>query len=188
VSGLIEQRQRVDLAQSGELRNTTSSPLMDSTKPVLVGDVFTVPLNGALSASCQVVAAYGASEGLFYLAAFRSVLGSDDDADLDSIVGDEFALLALSTDQLLRSGDWQTIGNRPVDTERIPWPSYVVGVGPDEYAVEDCVGNVQGVATPEQVAELGFRPVIKATGFETALKALHGLAPWEPGYSAFVVP
>ncbi len=114
-------------------------------------------------------------------------MGRDEDADLDTIVGDEVALLALSTDQLLRSGDWRTIGNRPVDTERIRWPSYVVAVGPDEYVVEDLVGNVQGAATTEQVAELGFRPVLKAINFETVVKALHGLAPWEPGFSAFVV-
>lgn len=153
-----------------------------------VGDVFQVPLNDSRVAYGQVAATYGKSGGHFYLIGFRAAFGVGEHVDVETIVKDRIALLALSMDPLLRIGHWPTVGNRPVNEQRVPWPTYKVAVAPDQYVVEDYSGRQQRMATDENIAALRSPTVIAPIRFQNALKALHGFGEWLPEYDDLVVP
>jgi hypothetical protein len=59
-------------------------------------------------------------------------------------------------DPLLRIGHWPIVGRRPVDEDRIPWPTYKVAAAPDAYVVEDHLGRRQRAATSQNIAALRF--------------------------------
>jgi len=153
-----------------------------------VGDVFEVPLSDSLVAHGQVAAAYRTSGGHFYLIGFRSAFRVDERVDIETIVKDRIALLALSMDPLLRIGHWPIVGSRPVDEQRIPWPSYKVAIAPDTYVVEDYLGHRQRTATAKNIAALRSPTVIAPIRFQNAMKALHGLGEWLREYDDLVVP
>ena len=152
-----------------------------------VGDVFKVSLTGSVVAYGQVAASYGTGGGHFYLLGFRGEFAAGDTPALQAITEDR-ALIALSMDPLLRIGHWPIVGNRPVDEERIPWPTYKVAVRPDAYIVEDHAGRRLRDATDHDVATLRFRSVIAPIRFENALKALHDHGAWLPEYDGLILP
>jgi hypothetical protein len=147
-----------------------------------VGDVFRLmPYGGGHHGYGQIVATYGAGGGHFYFGVFTSEHAGQD-PPLDSIIEDDFALLALSMDALLHHGHWSVVANAAVDEDRLRWPEYKVATAPGIYAVEDAFETVIREATAKDVALLGFRTVVSPIVVQHAFEALHGEREWLSEY------
>ena len=129
----------------------------------------------------QVLAPYGMSGGHFYLGIFGKEY-SGDGVDLDTIISEQFALLALSMDALLYHGHWTVIGNATVPEERFQLPEYKVATAPGHCVVEDAFGDVVRPATKDDVARLPYRKVVAPIVVQDAFEALHGARDWRPEY------
>ena len=150
-----------------------------------VGDIFTIPIDEDRVGYGQIVAPFRESGGHFYLAVFDGAYRRDADPDLEAVVGEPLVLLALSMDALLVHGHWQVVGRREVDPNEIPFPAYKEGVSPPgTFNVVDYTGERRRRASDEETESLPFRSVVAPIRLEKALRALHGIEPWDDVYDA----
>jgi hypothetical protein len=95
-----------------------------------VGDLFSFPIDDERVGFGQIMAPWGESGGHFYFGIFDGIYPLRDSPDLDAVVANPLALLALSLDALLVHGHWEIVGHRQLDEGRVPWPAYKEGVSP----------------------------------------------------------
>lgn len=152
-----------------------------------VGDVFVIPLDEHRVGFGQIVAAY--SVGNHYLALFARAYQGDNLPDPAEAVKDEIALLALSLDTKIRNGDWHLVGNRPVNPRDFPLPAWkeVVGFPSRIPYVVDYSGAFRRKATGTEEA-LPLRTVVSPALLEDALKAFHGIQPWDEEWYQDLLP
>jgi hypothetical protein len=150
-----------------------------------VGDVFSIPVDDDRVGYGQIVASWGESGGQFYFAVFDGVHPRDKVPDLDAVLAEPLILLALSMDALLVHGHWQVVGHAEVGDRRIPWPAYKEGVSPPgSFDVVDASGQRRRAASDEEAARLPFRTVVAPIRIEKALRALHGIEPWDDAHDS----
>ena len=148
-----------------------------------VGDVFSIPIDDERLAYGQLVASWRSSGGHFYVAVFERIYRRDEEPSLDAVVREPLALLALSMDALLVHGHWQVVGRQDVDPTRIPWPAYKEGImPPGTFDVVDHTGERRRRATDDEAETLPFRSVVAPIRLEKAIRALHGMEPWDDVY------
>lgn len=147
-----------------------------------VGDVFSVPLDDRRFGLAQVVATYG--KDAYFFALFEPAFARDEQLDLEQALRAPVALLALSLDAKIAAGDWVVLGNQPV-AEGMPLPAFkeMVG-GPDRVDVVDFSGERRRRARGEEAEWLPNRKIVAPVRLEKALKAKHGLEPWNEAYAA----
>lgn len=151
------------------------------TKRLTIGDVFTLPVDEDRVAYGQVVAAYG--DDARYFAVFERLYRRAERPATSVVVQDRIALLALSLDAKFRSGEWSVVGHEPVSDD-VPLPAYQEIVGsPDRVDIVDYSGTRRRQCTPEESRQLGRRTVVAPVRLQKALRAKHGLEPWETSYS-----
>src|SRR5206468_1171250 len=84
----------------------------------------------------------------------------------------------------LHNGDWPIIGSHAV-SPHIPMPAYRVDVGsPPVAVVEDWTGTRSRLASQAEAELLPSRKVVAPVRIEKAVKAKHGVLPWDESYSA----
>lgn len=143
-----------------------------------VGDVFTVPVDEERVGIGQVVAKYQSGE---YFAIHGPAV-SRQDLDIDRALASPIVLLALSFDAKIHAGDWQILGNRPVDPA-VPLPAYQVMIGsPDAVFVEDYSGQRRRPIEGDEANVLPHREFVAPALLELAFQAIHGARPWEEMY------
>jgi Immunity protein 26 len=147
-----------------------------------VGDVFSVPLDDERVGSGQIVATYG--KDAYFFALFERAYARDEQLDLEQAVRAPVALLALSFDAKIAVGDWVVVGNQPV-ADDVPLPAFkeMVG-GPDRVDVVDFSGERRRRAQGEEAEWLPNRTIVAPALLEKALRAKHGLEPWNDAYAA----
>lgn len=147
-----------------------------------VGDVFSVPLDDQRFGLGQVVATFG--KDAYFFALFEPAFERAEEPDLEQAVRAPVAVLALSLDAKIAAGDWVVLGNRPV-ADGMPLPAFkeMVG-GPDRVDVVDFSGERRRRAQGEEAEWLPNRKVVAPVRLEKALKAMHGLEPWNDAYAA----
>ena len=147
-----------------------------------VGDVFSVPLDGWRLGVGQVVATYG--RDAYFFALLEPAFARDERLDLEQALRAPVALLALSLDAKIAAGDWVVLGNQPIP-EGMPLPAFkeMVG-GPDRVDVVDFSGKRRRRAEGEEAEWLPNRKIVAPVRLEKALKAKHGLEPWNEAYAA----
>jgi hypothetical protein len=153
-----------------------------------VGDVFSIPLDDERVGYGQIVHRWGKSGGHFYFAVFDGAHPRDEDVELDAVLSEPLAFLALSMDPLLVNGHWRVVGNRDVDPEGFPWPDYREGVSPGVFEIVDYTGQRRRRATEREAEKVPFRTVVAPILVEDALKARYGLVPWDHGYDKLRPP
>jgi hypothetical protein len=127
----------------------------------------------------QVVAEARAS---LYFALFERAYDRRTAPGARTVVNDAIAFVALSFDGKLRVGDWEIVGNEPVSVE-IALPAYKRSVGsPDRFEVVDFSGQRRRAASTDEAETLPYRTVVSPAVLEDALRAHHGLAPWDELY------
>ena len=146
-----------------------------------VGDVFSVPLDSERVGLGQVVATYG--KDAYFFALFELAFARDEQLDLKLALGAPVALLALSLDAKIAAGDWVVLGSQPV-AEGMPLPAFkeMVG-GPDRVDVVDFSGERRRRARGEEAEWLPNRKIVAPVRLERALRAKHGLEPWNDAYA-----
>jgi hypothetical protein len=147
-----------------------------------VGDVFSVPLDDQRFGLGQVVATYG--EDAYFFALFEPAFTRGEQLDLERVVRTPVALLALSLDAKIAVGDWVVLGNQTV-AEDMPLPAFkeMVG-GPERVDVVDFSGKRRRRAEGGEAEWLPNRKIVAPVRLEKALKAKHGLEPWNEAYGA----
>lgn len=147
-----------------------------------VGDVFSVPLDDRSFGVGQVVATFG--KNAYFLALFAPAFAREERLDLEQALGSPVALLALSLDAKIAAGDWVVLGNEPVAHD-LPLPAYkeMVG-GPERVDVVDFSGERRRRAQGDEAERLPNRKIVAPVRLEKALKAKHGLEPWNDAYRA----
>jgi hypothetical protein len=140
------------------------------------GDVFLVPLDGQRYGIGQLA---GDWKGELYVVIYDKVVSRD--ASADDINGADLQLAALTLDAKFHHGDWPVIGNRQDNLPGLPQPWFKVGVDGQTH-IEARDRSVTRKATPSEEAKLRHRTVVAPVRIENALKALHGLAEWNPRF------
>jgi hypothetical protein len=128
------------------------------------------------------VATYG--DDAYYFALFEPAFGRDEKIDFEQAPLAPIAFLALSVDAKIACGDWAVLGNYPVADE-MPLPAYkeMLG-GPDRVDVVDFSGLRRRPAESGETESLANRKIVAPVRLEKALKAKHGLEPWNESYAA----
>lgn len=154
---------------------------VSQVKPGL-GDVFSVPLDSERLGLGQVVARYG--KDAYFFALFEPAFARDEPLDLAEAVQLPVAVLALSLDAKLAAGDWVILGNQPV-ADDMPLPAYkeMVG-GPERVDVVDYSGERRRRTEGQEAEWLPYRKIIAPARLEKALKARHGIGPYNEAYAA----
>lgn len=144
------------------------------------GDVFLLPIDNEKFGVGQVIARYAGTD-LFYLAVFSEVVeGSQNGVRAEDLAFGDIILLVNTFDVKIADGDWPVIGNlEPPDG--VPFPSYKVGL-PGKAIVESWDGKKRRRAKPGEEELLDFRSGVAPIRLEKALKALHGVLPWQPSF------
>lgn len=143
---------------------------------VAIGDVFGVRLDADRVGYGQVVGKY-MDDGYFF-ALFERAYPRSSLPNLGEVTSDRIALLGLSLDGRIASGDWPVVGSAPVQSNP-PLPAYREVVGtPDRVDIVDYSGERRRPATPIEAALLPNRKFVAPVRLERALRALHGLEPW----------
>jgi hypothetical protein len=151
-----------------------------SRSKLKVGDVFTVPIDESRTGVGQVVGTYG--KDAYYFAIF-DVAGPADSLDVDDAVGKRVLFLALSLDAKLAAGHWSVIDHRPVRSD-MPLPAFKEAVGaPGRVDVVDHAGQRRRPAQGSEAQLLPNRKVVAPVRLEKALRAKHGLEPWQEAYT-----
>lgn len=157
---------------------------MTKPKPKLrIGDLFTMPLDEERIVVGQIVATFLSS---YYFAIFEPTFQRGDDIDLDTVPLTRVAFLASSFDAKLRSADWVLIGNRSV-AEEIPLPAYQFGT-PGRTVIEDCSGTRRRPAQGDEAQCVPHRETVSPSVLEKALRAGHGLHPWNDAFASLIPP
>ena len=150
---------------------------------IRVGDVFSLPIDESRVGYGQVVSRWGDSGGHYYFLIFGGAHEVSESPDIDQIVREPPALLALSLDALLVHDHWKVVDHREVVDAAIPWPTYKEGAAPaGAFDVVDHAGQIRRRATTKEIADLPFRKVVAPIRLEKALKSLHGIGPWLDDY------
>lgn len=146
-----------------------------------IGNVFSIPVDDRRHGHGQIVARYGRFN--YYFAVFEQLYSSDTELRLDEIVSDKISFLALSLDILIEIGRWKTLGNGPIPPD-LPLPAYRESYSSPRPRVDvvDYSGQRRRPSTTVEAALLPNRIVFAPIRFEKALKALHGLTPWDSDY------
>jgi hypothetical protein len=148
---------------------------------LVIGDVFTVPIDDQRSGIGQVVGTYG--KDAYFLAIFDVVATASDERLLDGVVKSRVLFLALSMDAKLAAGHWTVVGRQPVPS-KMPLPAFKESVGsPGNYEVVNYDGTLRRPATSAEVDLLPNRKVVAPVRLEKALRAKHGIGPWLEAYT-----
>jgi hypothetical protein len=146
---------------------------------LVVGDVFTVPIDLQRSGIGQVVGTY-LDDG-YYFAIYDVVV--TDAADLPDVSSLGVLFLALSLNAKIAVGHWKVVGWQPVPAD-MPLPAFKVFNGPDaKYYVENFDDTARRPATADEVDLLPNRKVVAPVRLEKALQAKHGIRPWLEAYT-----
>lgn len=87
--------------------------------------------------------------------------------------------VALSLDAKIAADQWVVLGNEPVPQD-VPLPAYKEIVGsPDQVDVVDYSGQRRRRAVGREADLLPNRIVVAPIRLEKALRAMHGLEPWQ---------
>jgi hypothetical protein len=141
-----------------------------------VGDVFLVPLDSERYGIGQLA---GDWNGELYVVVYDRVVSRE--ASADDLNGAGLQLAALTLDAKFHHGDWPVIGNRKDNVPYLPQPWFKVGVNGETH-IEARDRSVTRRATSTEEARLRHRTVVAPVRIENALKALHGLAEWNPRF------
>ena len=141
-----------------------------------VGDVFEIPINDNLVGYGQIVRA----GKVLYVVIFEEAYPRAERVDVQKVVAGKIFLVGHTLDGRLYHGMWKIIGNVPVNTTRIPFPCYKVGLGSEGIVVVDFDGIVIRKANESEENLLTFETTHAPIGFEHALQAKHGVRPWDP--------
>jgi hypothetical protein len=145
-----------------------------------VGDVFVIPIDDNRVGVGQAVAMYG--EDSYYLAIFEPTIDRDL-GELDSAIDGPILFLALTFDAKVWAGDWPVVGTRPVRPD-MPLPAYKQMVGvPDRFDVVDYSGQRRRPARGTEAVWLSNRFSVAPIRLERALRAVHGVEPWDDAYA-----
>ena len=145
------------------------------------GDVFAVPIDEARVGVGQIVATYG--KDAYYFAIFDVTPPDSASIDLEQAPQQRVVFLALSLDAKLAAGHWSVLGHRPV-RDGMPLPAFKEAVGsPDRIDVVDYSGGRRRAAQAAEAKLLPNRKVVAPVRLEKALRAKHGLEPWNEAYS-----
>ena len=137
------------------------------------GEVFAIPVDEERVGFGQVVPHPYA----FYVIIFQRITERPVDVSLAELVQDEIALFGQTSDVSLEHGEWKVVGKVP-DFQELPRPYYhVYREGKD--VLEDFEGNYVRDATMEDTRYYESRTSHSPDLFAQALKALHGIDPWE---------
>jgi SAM-dependent methyltransferase len=99
--------------------------------------------------------------------------------DIDQALQEKILFLALSLDGKLAAGHWTVVGRRPV-SEGIPLPAVKVAVGlGGQFDVVDYSGQRRRLASETEAQLLPTRKTFAPAILEEALRAKHGLEPWD---------
>lgn len=152
-----------------------------------IGDLIAIPLDGDRIAIAQVVGSY--LKKAYYFSVLAEPCKAKDLKCVESRLDGEIAFLALSFDAKVAAGHWAVIGYRNVDSSRIPFPAYVEGVSPPgSFEVVDYSGQRRRAATLEDTYDLGPRTIVAPVRIEKAIRAFHGLEPWNAVYDDLRLP
>lgn len=124
-------------------------------------------------------------KGVFMLVVFRSAW-TEQDVRTASIVQDDVALFAESSDALLYHGHWEVVDNHGVDRRRVPRREFKL-MTTNGYVVEDLMRTAQRTATEEEVEGLPYRSHVAPIRVQYAFEALHEQRQWEPEWRALQV-
>lgn len=142
-------------------------------KKAVVGDVFLIPLDETRFGIGQLAGDY---KGELYIVVYDQVVTAEASvAALDHAML-EFA--ALTLDAKLYHGDWRIIGNRMDVIPSLPQPWFKVGCNGQIY-VESRDRSYFRPANSSEADMLQFRTVVAPIRLENALKAVHGIGPWQ---------
>lgn len=145
------------------------------TKP-MVGDVFLVPLDGERYGIGQIA---GDWKGELYVIIYDKLAARD--ASPSDVDGAGLLFAALTLDAKFHHGDWPVIGNRRDNVGQLPQPWFKVSVAGRAH-IEARDRSATRRATPTEEANLRRRTVVAPVRLENALRALHGLAEWNPRF------
>jgi|1186.fasta_scaffold26368_2 hypothetical protein len=151
-----------------------------------VGDVFTVPIDDERIGYGQIVATWGDSGSHFYFLFFDAVYSSNEEPDLDEVVGRPVASLGLSMDALLRHKRWRVVGRRDVPSGSLRWPAYKESVAPEAFDVVDHTGEVRRRASNDEAERLPYREVVAPIRLENAFRALYDAGEWNDAYETLL--
>jgi hypothetical protein len=137
------------------------------------GDVFTFPLSDGLLGFGQI---FG-SEMVFHASLFGHV--ASDSAEVDTALAGPIEVCGWTTDGAFYRNEWNMIGNKPVDEDKIPKPlSKVVIGGAGDIWVNDWLGKPIRRATPGEAQFLDNHLSASPTLLVAALKHVLGIEPW----------
>lgn len=149
-----------------------------------VGDVFLIPLDNERVGIGQIIAMYRGNDSHLYFAMFSRAYSRRHLPQLPEAVQDEMAFLALSLDGQIWRGEWEIIGNVPVDPASFPLPAWKEFHYPNTTYVMDYTGSLKKQIDPAEAESLPNEKVVAPARLENALRALHGIGPWEERYEA----
>jgi hypothetical protein len=137
---------------------------------------FLIPLDGKRYGIGQLA---GDWKGELYVVIYDKLVARS--ASPDDVDGAGLQFAALTLDAKFHHGDWPIIGNRQDNLPDLPQPWFKVGVGGETH-IEARDRSVTRRATSTEEAGLRNRTVVAPVRIENALKALHGLAEWNPRF------
>lgn len=121
---------------------------------------------------------------LWYLAAYPGAFGNGTEPDLTEATRGTPIALTLTMDVLIRHGDWDVMGDAPVDYSTVLLPAYKTTVAPDRFVVCDYQGNVKRPATPTEIAELPYRVDSAPVSLEELMAHHHDGTPLNSDHEA----
>jgi hypothetical protein len=143
--------------------------------------MFSIPVDRHRVGLGQAVAKYKSSS-FFFLVVYEPAFSLSELPLAEETTHLPIAFLTLSMDARIRRGDWKMIGSARV-AEDLPFPAYKISIGRgDDIMVEDYTGEKSRPAVGAEAELLPFREFCSPVLLEDALKALHGLRPWEEAY------
>lgn len=167
------------MQQSGSSSPSNASAVT-SRRHLRVGDIFSIPLDERQTGYGQIV--WRSGHGDYGFAVFEGIYPQEADPALDAIVSQKLVLIGISMDALLYHGYWKVVGHRDVDEAGFPFPAYRAGTPSGAVEVVDFTATHRRPASKREALELPPRKVVAPIRFEKALRALHGLEPWDSVY------
>jgi hypothetical protein len=146
-----------------------------------VGDVFQIPISHERVGYGQVLASIKPNP--LYIGVFEPLFPGRSVPALDEILESPILLLANSLDAKIWHGHWPIVGRaRPV-LDGIPFPAFITSIGRrNDYYLISYDGTKRRPAQASEVARFDKRTTVAPMRLENALKAHHGLMPWEPHF------
>jgi hypothetical protein len=146
-----------------------------------VGDVFQIPVSRDTVGYGQVLASIKPNP--LYIGVFEPLFPSHAMPELKEILESPLLLLATSLDAKIWHGLWPIVGHTPPVLDNVPFPAFITSIGQrNEYFLTSYDGKRRRPATAAEVAHYDRRTTVAPMRLENALKAHHGLMPWEPHF------